>query len=239
MIKKYQIFRALPARALCFVLLGAAVAAGFFLTRDDEVPALFPADAALFSQAVQPHDFSLGMDVPEQTSEHLASLGSGLSLMQRNKFVRSRSKSLYTSKSLPGVLPRSTEPEPPNTSTYLSYPSGNNARIMPRTGALLPTHVTGLLQGCMILNPFFPRRSDHFNQKKRHPPFLIKTIDTAYFFVICAFPPGCRRRSKPWSKRRAALPPQGRSKNRSSLFHSLLLVVRETRALIGILTETA
>lgn len=82
MIKKYQIFRALPARALCFVLLGAAVAAGFFLTRDDEVPALFPADAALFSQAVQPHDFSLGMDVPEQGTMQLASLGSGLSLMK-------------------------------------------------------------------------------------------------------------------------------------------------------------
>lgn len=82
MIKKYQIFLALPARVLCFALLGAAVAAGFFLTREHDVPAAFPSDAALFAQAVQPHDFSLGMDVPEQTSEHLASLGSGLSLMK-------------------------------------------------------------------------------------------------------------------------------------------------------------
>ena len=82
MIKKYQIFRALPARVLCFALLGAAVAAGFFLTREHDVPAAFPSDAALFAQAVQPHDFSLGMDVPEQSSEHLASLGSGLSLMK-------------------------------------------------------------------------------------------------------------------------------------------------------------
>ena len=71
----------LSVRAQTLAALGA-VAAGFFLTRDDEVPALFPADAALFSQAVQPHDFSLGMDVPEQGTMQLASLGSGLSLMK-------------------------------------------------------------------------------------------------------------------------------------------------------------
>ena len=82
MIKKYQVFRALPACALCIVLLGAAVAAGVFFSREEGANASFSADSALFSHAVKPHDFSLGMDVPEQGPEQLASLGSGLSLMK-------------------------------------------------------------------------------------------------------------------------------------------------------------
>lgn len=87
MIKKYQVFRALSARALCGVVLGAALAAGsvflFFDDKDDMSCVLSEYEGMeLFSSSVKPHDFSRGTDVPPVSEQQLASLGSGISWMR-------------------------------------------------------------------------------------------------------------------------------------------------------------
>lgn len=85
MIKKYQVFRTLSARVLCCVLLGSALAAGAWLfSGEDELPGYILSEngVELLPQAVRPHDFSRGAEVPDVDATGLASLGSGLSWMR-------------------------------------------------------------------------------------------------------------------------------------------------------------
>ena len=83
MIKKYQIFRAWPARVLCCAVLGAVLAAGVaLLSPRGEENAVFLTENGLALQSVKPHDFALGTEVPVPGEVQLASLGSGLSWMQ-------------------------------------------------------------------------------------------------------------------------------------------------------------
>ncbi len=82
MIKKYQRFFTRPVLTLGGVLFGAVLVAGamFFSGQEDDV--FFLPENGFALQAVKPHDFAQGVEVPVPGDMQMASLGSGLSWMR-------------------------------------------------------------------------------------------------------------------------------------------------------------